>query len=137
MQNGLPETQQEKQLSAKERKAIEKQKPPLFPNVQGVLIRFPMFLVIPIIYIVLGMFFKLWHPTWLMFLVIPFYYQLCHAFGAKNEKSFLLRLPVVPAVLILFLCSGIFLGLWKYTWIMFLAIPLYYWVVAFMKIPNR
>lgn len=107
--------------------------PPLFPNIQSDLLKFPMFIVIPVIYIILGMFLKLWHPAWLMFIAIPLYYQLCHAFGAKNQKSFLLRLPIVPGILLVFLCSGFFLGLWKYAWILFLGIPIYYWMVGFMK----
>jgi len=123
----------EKKKSYKERRAEEKQKPALFPDVQSALLRFPMFLAIPIIYVGIGLFFKVWHPTWLMFLMIPFYYQLCHAFGAKNQRSFLLRLPVIPGVVIAFLCLGLFLKLWKYAWFLFLLIPLYYWMVAFTK----
>ncbi len=119
--------------SFKKKRKNQNSEPPLFPDLQSGLLKFPMFIVIPVVYIILGMFFKLWHPAWLMFLAIPLYYQLCHAFGAKNQKSFLLRLPIVPGILLVFLCSGFFLGLWKYAWILFLGIPIYYWIVGFMK----
>jgi transcriptional regulator with XRE-family HTH domain len=119
--------------TSKRKRKKQNSEPPLFPNIQSDLLKFPMFIVIPVIYIILGLFFKLWHPAWLMFIGIPLYYQLCHAFGAKNQKSFLLRLPIVPGILLVFLCSGFFLGLWKYAWILFLCIPIYYWIVGFMK----
>lgn len=134
MDKDLPVIQEsDKKYSRKERRAYEKSKPALYPDIQSVLLRFPMFFAIPLVYVGVGLFLKIWHPTWIMFLMIPFYYQLCHAFGAKNQRSFLLRLPVIPGVVITFLCLGLFLKLWKYAWFLFLLIPLYYWMVAFMK----
>lgn len=131
MQNDLTANENNGKLTRAQRREQAKALPPLYPGVQSALLKFPMFIAIPIIYLVLGKFLKLWHPAWLLFLVLPFYYQLCHAFGAKTERSFLLRLPVVPGVLIVFLCAGLFLKLWSFAWLLFLAIPMYYWVVAF------
>lgn len=120
-------------LSFKERRAIEKAKPALYPKLKSIMLKIPVWLLVPIIYIVMGMLFHLWHPLWMLFFFIPFYYQVCHALGAKNKRSFFRWLPIVPAVLVIFFCLGFFAGLWKYAWLLFLAIPLYYWVANVVK----
>ena len=120
-------------LSFKERRAIEKAKPALYPGLKSVLMKIPVWLLVPIVYIVFGMLFRVWHPLWLLFFFIPFYYQVCHALGAKNRRSFLRRLPIVPTVLVIFFCLGFFAGLWKYAWLLFFAIPLYYWGAGVVK----
>ncbi|MBO5065195.1 MAG: helix-turn-helix transcriptional regulator [Clostridia bacterium] len=119
--------QSEEKLSFKEKHAIEKAKPPLYPKLKSFLLKVPVWLFVPIIYMVAGMLGKLWHPMWLIFFFIPFYYQLCHAVSAKNKRSFFRRLPIIPTVIVVFLCLGFFAGLWKYAWLLFLIIPIYYW----------
>lgn len=125
--------QAEEKLSFKERRAIERAKPALYPELKSTLLKVPVWLLVPIFYIVMGMLFKLWHPLWMLFFFIPFYYQVCHALGAKNRRSFFRRLPIVPTVLIIFFCLGFFAGLWKYAWLLYLAIPLYYWGANVVK----
>lgn len=105
----------------------------IFPEARRKMLRIPVFLLVPIAYVVLGMAFHWWHPTWIMFLFIPMYYQLCAAVGAKTKKGFLLNLPVVFVILAAYLTLGFMLSLWHPLWIMFLFIPVYYWCVAFMK----
>ena len=114
--------------------AIENNNTEMFPKVKNVLVKIPVFFIVPVVYVALGMFTNLWHPLWLLFFLIPIHLWLCFAFEAKNMKSFLLRLPVPLFAVLQFLCSGIFLHAWKYAWLTFLLIPLYYWfVAAFMK----
>jgi hypothetical protein len=106
----------------------------MFPRIKNILVRIPVFLLVPVVYVALGMLTKLWHPLWLLFFLIPIHLWLCFAFRAKSMKSFLLRLPIPLLAVVQFLCSGLFLNLWKYAWLTFLLIPLYYWfVAAFMK----
>lgn len=125
--------QREEKLSFKERRAIEKAKPPVYPKLKSVLLKIPVWLFVPIIYMVTGMLLKLWHPMWLIFFFIPFYYQICHAVCAKNRRSFFRRLPIIPTVIVAFLCLGFFAGLWKYAWLLFLIIPVYYWAANNVK----
>ncbi len=113
---------------------IENNNTEIFPKVKNILVKIPVFFIVPVVYVALGMFTKLWHPLWLLFFLIPIHLWLCFAFRAKNMKSFLLRLPIPLFAVVQFLCSGLFLHAWKYAWITFLLIPLYYWFVAvFMK----
>lgn len=106
----------------------------MFPKIKAVLVKIPVFLIVPVAYVILGMLTKLWHPLWLMFFLIPIHLWLCLAFKAKTMKGFLLALPIPLFVVVEFLCCGIFFHLWKYAWLSFLLIPLYYWFVAvFMK----
>ena len=41
-----------------------------------VLQRFPFPVIIVIAYLVMGFVFNLWHPGWLVFLLIPLYYSM-------------------------------------------------------------
>lgn len=130
-QYDVPQT--ERKLSFKERRAIEKAKPPLYPKLKSFLLKVPVWLFVPVIYMVTGMLGGLWHPMWLIFFFIPFYYQICHAVCAKNRRSFFRRLPIIPTVVVAFLCLGFFASLWKYAWLLFLIIPVYYWAANNVK----
>ncbi len=113
---------------------IENADTSVFPETQKILVKIPVFLIVPIAYVALGMLTKLWHPLWLMFFLIPIHLWLCLAFKAKSMKGFLLALPVPLFAVLLFLCLGLFAHLWKIAWLVFLLIPLYYWfVAAFVK----
>ena len=75
---------------------------------------YPIF--ITILYLVLGFFFNLWHPGWLLFLTIPLYYM-----KPKNTAERWLN-PVM--ITLIYLVLGFFFGLWHPGWLVFLAIPL-------------
>ncbi len=102
----------------------------LFPRVQKILVKIPVFLIVPIVYVVLGMLTRLWHPLWLMFFLIPIHLWLCLAFKAKSMKGLLLALPIPLLAVLVFLGLGLFAHLWKIAWLVFLLIPLYYWLIA-------
>ena len=55
--------------------AIEKRNPNKFA--------FPVLIVC--VYIALGMFFELWHPLWILFLLIPVYYAAMSPFNKKDK----------------------------------------------------
>lgn len=97
------------------------------------LMKFPFPFLVIIAYLVLGFLCNLWHPGWLVFLTIPAYYQYAGACFAKSKKGFILAMPVVEIVVILYLLAGFLLGLWHPMWIIFLTIPLYYWFVGMKK----
>lgn len=48
----------------------------------GHLFAFPVLVVI--IYLICGLYYKLWHPTWIIFMTIPLYYWLCNII--RNKK---------------------------------------------------
>ena len=47
--------------------------------------KFPFPLIVVIAYIAIGILFDLWHPTWLLFLLIPAYYMLVWSLGKKSD----------------------------------------------------
>ncbi len=97
------------------------------------MLRFPFFLVAIIGYLAVGFSINLWHPTWIVFLTIPAYYITAAAFLQKTKKKMLLTLPVYLFAVITFLLAGLVLKLWHPSWLVFLAIPAYYWFVGFRK----
>ena len=84
---------------------------------------YPMF--ITILYLVLGFFFNLWHPGWLLFLTIPLYYM-----KPRNEADRWLN-PVM--ITLIYLILGFFFHLWHPGWMIFLAIP----VAAIIRSPSN
>ncbi len=91
--------------------------------------KFPMVMLITIAYIVLGGLFDLWHPGWLVFLLIPIWDSFVEAVYKKNAHVF--AYPVVATLA--FLMIGFFWGNWHPGWVVFLTIPLYYSSVSYFS----
>ena len=127
------ENKAEKAVVKGEKREMLKNAPEIFPGARAKMLKIPVFLIIPIIYILIGRLLNIWHPTWLMFLYIPMYYQICIAVGTKTKRGFLLNLPVVFIIATAYITVGIFFNMWDSAWFLFLLIPVYYWVVAFIK----
>lgn len=105
----------------------------IYPELARSLAKFPFFLVVTVLYVVLCFVTKLWHPLWIMFLALPIYYQFALACKGGNKKVFMLLLPIPEVVVTLFLILGFAFGIWKYAWILFLLLPIYYWIVLIKK----
>lgn len=105
----------------------------IYPELARNLAKFPFFLVVTVLYVVLCFVTKLWHPLWIMFLALPIYYQFALACKGGNKKVFMLLLPIPEIVVTLFLILGFAFGIWKYAWILFLLLPIYYWFVLINK----
>lgn len=105
----------------------------IYPELARSLAKFPFFLVVTVLYVVLCFVTKLWHPLWIMFLALPIYYQFALACKGGNKKVFMLLLPIPEVVVTLFLILGFAFGIWKYAWILFLILPIYYWIVLINK----
>lgn len=84
---------------------------------------FPILCVI--IYILIGVAFGLWHPGWIVFLLIPCWYTLVDSIRKKNASEF--AYPVF-ITFIYILLSDIF-SIWHPLWILYLTIPIYYAIV--------
>ncbi len=90
---------------------------------------FPMFLVIVIVYLLIGCLANAWHPGWLLFLLIPIWESSLEAIRKKSAKYF--AYPVLATLL--FFCTGIFGGRWHPGWVWFVTIPLYYSLVHYLE----
>ena len=97
------------------------------------LLRFPYVFIAVAAYLAIGFTLKIWHPTWLVFITIPIYYISAIGFLSKSKKKMLLLQPVYLWAVILFLIGGIIFHIWHPTWLIFLLIPAYYWVVLTSK----
>ena len=73
-----------------------------------------------IAYILLGTLANLWHPTWLLFLLIPIVEEFCEFVIRKDLRRFPVALLFIGAYLLV----GFLANLWHPTWVMLLAIPL-------------
>lgn len=105
----------------------------IYPEAAKKLMVFPFPIIIVFLYLALSLPLKIWHPLWIIFLTIPIYYRFAIACKANNKKVFALLLPVPEMVVTVFLLTGILTGMWGYTSMLFLIIPLYYWVVIVTK----
>ena len=98
------------------------------------LLSIPVPIIVTIVYLLFGFMFNLWHPAWLIFFVIPVYYQFVSMFTTNDKRKRLNRFPIAIACIGSYLLSGFVLGLWHPAWIIFLFIPLYYSLVnAFVR----
>jgi transcriptional regulator with XRE-family HTH domain/uncharacterized membrane protein len=91
--------------------------------------KFPMAMVIIIAYILISVFFNLWHPGWLLFLLIPLWYTLVDAIYKKNANIF--AYPVLA--ILLYLVMGFYALVWHPGWVIFLTIPIYYSIVSYFR----
>ncbi|HIY34993.1 MAG TPA: helix-turn-helix transcriptional regulator [Candidatus Eubacterium faecigallinarum] len=105
----------------------------IYPNVAKALLIFPFPIILVILYIALSMIFDIWHPLWIVFLTLPMYYRFAIACKANNKKVFMLLMPVPEFIVTVFLLLGILTGAWGYACILFIIIPLYYWLAMFIK----
>lgn len=75
-----------------------------------------------VLYVILGAVFGLWHPAWLIFLLIIPVDSIIEAISKRKVALF--NYPVFVTCLYLFL--GFQFDLWHPLWILFVTIPLFY-----------
>lgn len=105
-------------------------KQPLYPSVTRKILLFPFFIIVIALFLFLGTVFSLWHPAWVLFLLIPAYYLTAPAFLAANKRGLLLRLPVAYYIIALYVGLNIFISCWHPMWIILFLIPIYYYIVG-------
>ncbi|GHV25834.1 hypothetical protein FACS18948_0120 [Clostridia bacterium] len=91
---------------------------------------FPYPVIVAAFYLVLGMVFRWWDPTWLLFLTIPLYYTWPDLSGRKSIKRELQKFAYPVLVVIAYILLGYMLGTWAYGVILFATIPVYYILLA-------
>lgn len=133
-ENELFESAAENILPPKKKKRTKKEKPPrLCGNAYKVFLKIPVIVIVPLIFVLIGVLKGVWHPTWLINLFIPIYYAFCFAMAARTKKSMLLRMPVFLVTVAAFLAVGILKGLWHPAWMIFFFDILYYWIAFSVK----
>ncbi len=94
-------------------------------------VEIPLGVLAIIIYIVIGFCFDLWHPGWLLFILIPIISSLVDAVCKRDASLF--QYPVFAFGI--FLYAGIVHSLWHPAWVSFLTIPIFYFLTGAVK--NR
>lgn len=78
-------------------------------------------------YVALGCIYHIWHPGWLIFLLVPVISSAVTAFRTKRADRF--AFPLLA--LAVFLYIGCVKMIWHPTWLLFLTIPVYYAAIRF------
>ena len=86
-------------------------------------------LICVIIFFVMGACFNLWHPAWLIFLLMPSLISLIQAIIQRNWRIFAYPVFITFA----YLALGFSHHAWHPAWILFLTIPLYYVLGSFIE----
>lgn len=86
-------------------------------------------LTITILYIAIGCIYNVWHPTWIIFFLIPIISSAIDAI--KRKRADLFAYPVL--VVMIFLYFGFVESIWHPTWVLFLTIPIYYVIIKFVS----
>lgn len=79
-------------------------------------------LLIIMVYFLLGGLKNMWHPGWIVFILIPVIVTFIEAIRQRRFSIF--AFPVLCTVIYLIL--GFYKSLWHPSWIIFLSIPIYY-----------
>ena len=91
--------------------------------------RFPIAMIAILVYAAIGLFYNIWHPTWLVFLLIPISGGIISAIQQKDWKPF----PYPTLIATIFLTLGFLYNVWHPAWVLFLTIPLYYSLVHYFR----
>ena len=94
---------------------------------------FPYPVLVVILYLAIGFWRDIWHPTWLLFLTIPVFYMAIAMSKAKGFKNKANIFPYPILCVIFYLAVGLDYDLWHPAWMIFLTIPVYYTIVNAVK----
>jgi hypothetical protein len=85
-------------------------------------------LICVIVYLFIGFYFNIWHPTWTIFLLIPCMPILL------GLKKIIISYPLVCSII--YVVLGIFFDFWHPGWLIFLTIPVV-WILFPTKNTNH
>lgn len=96
--------------------------------IKSVLMSFYITLIM-IVYIMLGVFTKKWHPYWLIFLTIPIYGSLVEAILRRKVSIFSIEMLAISV----YVTVGFISNIWHPTWVILLIIPIYRSTLSAMR----
>ncbi|MGN0569398.1 MAG: helix-turn-helix domain-containing protein [Candidatus Fimenecus sp.] len=88
-------------------------------------------IAVVVVYVLVGFALKIWHPTWMMFLLIPLLLTVAISLLAGKTKritALMLTSSVSLLAVIAYLFAGLVFHMWAVAWIVFLAIPVYAYI---------
>ena len=88
------------------------------------LLKLPAPIIVAAIYLIIGFTYNLWHPGWIIFFIIPIYYQIIAMCTAKSLQKKLNLFPASLLCAVLYLFAGFCCNLWHPAWILFFVIPI-------------
>ena len=86
-----------------------------------------------IAYVCIGLFAKIWHPTWLIFFLVPLYYSLYETIEKKNMYYFGFPILAIGVYLLLGFINPAYFAT---CWVILFSIPLYYLICLAVKKKN-
>ena len=92
---------------------------------------FPFPVLVVMVYFVVGFTTHAWHPAWLLFFTIPLYYYIINWVEQANgnaNRHWMELFPYPLVVAAVYLVLGFVFHIWHPTWLLFLTIPIYYFI---------
>ncbi|MGI5849749.1 MAG: hypothetical protein ACOX8Q_06770 [Christensenellales bacterium] len=89
-----------------------------------------------VIYLLIGFGFDLWHPGWLVFLVIPITAVFLDIIKRKNISGAIMGFVAVFATAVFFVIGALF-DQWHVIWIVFLLIPMSAIILNIIKTSKK
>ncbi len=97
---------------------------------------FPVAIIVLIVYLILGGYYNLWHPGWLVFFAIPIYHTFIAFFFRKSWRGKLHAIPVMLSAITYYLYVGFVDGVWHPTWLVLLIGPCYHSLIDYL-LPKK
>jgi len=91
--------------------------------------QFSIAIIAILVYVTIGVFYNIWHPTWLVFLLIPISGGIASSIQQRDWKL----LPYPFLITAIYLTLGFLYEAWHPTWVLFLTIPLYYSLIRYFR----
>ena len=101
---------------------------------------FPFPVLAVLVYFILSFTTERWDMTWIIFLSIPLYYFAINFVDytqGKSDRHWMSVFPYPIIVVAAFLLIGFLSGVWHPTWLLFLTIPVYYFIVHVIENKDK
>ena len=88
------------------------------------------------VFLIIGFGFGLWHPGWMIFLVIPVVGIVMDIVMRKDFSGVIVGLVAILAAAAFFFLGSVY-GLWHIAWVVFLIIPVVAIIVNMVKVATK
>lgn len=94
---------------------------------------FPIGVIVTVIYLFIGFAYGTWHPSWLIFGIIPLFHSMISAYRHRD----LLRFSYPILVFMIIGYYGFVVGEWYPSWLLVLSIPIFYSLFGYIKYARK